>query len=65
MARLIDDMLVLTNGGTGRWELQLQPLVPEDISMSVYEKFVPHFCTESAGTDLAAAGYGTAICFCG
>ena len=47
MARLIDDMLVLTNGGTGRWELQLQPLVPEDISMSVYEKFVPIFAQKA------------------
>ena len=31
----------------GAGELQLQPLVPEDISMSVYEKFVPIFAQKA------------------
>lgn len=47
MARLIDDMLVLTNSGTGRWTLQTRSLSPEDAAMAVYERFAPVFARDN------------------
>lgn len=41
MGRLIDDMLVLTNSSTGRWTLQLRPVLPEEVAMTAYETFQP------------------------
>lgn len=52
MARLIDDMLVLTNGGTGKWRLSAKRIAPEDVSMAVYEKFVPVFAKKDQQLDL-------------
>lgn len=52
MARLIDDMLVLTNGGTGRWRLSTESIAPEDVSMSVYEKFAPVFARKKQKLNL-------------
>lgn len=40
MARLVDDLLVLTNSGTGRWTLRTSPVLPEDLLLDVYESFV-------------------------
>ncbi|MGN0652138.1 MAG: sensor histidine kinase [Gemmiger sp.] len=41
MGRLIDDILVLTNSSTGRWTLQLRPVLPEEAAMTAYETFQP------------------------
>ena len=39
MARLVDDMLILSGSGTGRWTLHRRPVQPEDVILSAYEAY--------------------------
>lgn len=39
MAQLVDDMLILSGGGTGRWTLRLCSIRPEDVLLPAYEAY--------------------------